>query len=334
MPDTDNHLQPFNDLAPDEILNAIESIGFTCDGHVSALNSYENRVYQVGIEDSKPVIAKFYRPHRWSDACILEEHAFTAALVQAELPVIHTLTDASGQTLFHAGPYRIAIYPRVGGRAPELDDADHLLRLGRCLARLHNVAATQTFQHRPSIDIQGFVTQPCEFLLENNFIPADIRKSFESITGFLEKGINACYARAGHIRLIRLHGDCHIGNILWYNDGPFLVDFDDARMGPAIQDLWMLLSGDRSYMTARLHDLLEGYTEFRILDARELHLVEALRTMRMVHYAGWLARRWEDPAFKHAFPWFNTQQYWEAQILHLKEQLALMDEPPLEMKAV
>ena len=331
MTDMDPDLQPFNRLAPDEIINAVESTGYRCDGRVTALNSYENRVYQVGIEDSPPLIAKFYRPGRWTDACILEEHAFTGELVAAELPVIHPLRNADGQTLFNTGIYRLALYPRVGGRAPELDDPEHLLRLGRGVARIHNIGATKPFSQRPVLSLDNEVTAPVHYLLGNAFIPDDLRSAFEALAGWLQSSILACQSRAGVVTTLRLHGDCHIGNILWQADGPFFVDFDDARTGPAIQDLWMFLSGDRPYMNARLQDLLEGYTEFREFDPRELHLVEALRTMRMVHYAGWLARRWEDPAFKQAFPWFNTQNYWENLVLQLKEQLALMDEPPLEI---
>jgi len=321
---------PFQQLAPDEILNAVESLGYECDGHVSALNSYENRVYQIGIKEAKPVIAKFYRPQRWPDESIREEHAFTAELVEHEIPVITPIADQSGQTLHHAGAYRIALYPRVGGRAPELDDPAHLAQLGRCLARIHNISAVKPFKHRPVIDIHSFVTEPCEFLLSNDFLPPYLKVPYETLSGYLTTTIETCFSYSGDYQPIRLHGDCHIGNILWYEDAPLIVDFDDARTGPAIQDLWMFLSGDRSYMNARLHDLLDGYTEFRPFDPRELYLIEPLRTMRMIHFAGWLARRWNDPAFVQAFPWFNTQEYWEKHILHLKEQLSLMQEPPLE----
>ena len=321
---------PFQQLTPDEILNAVESLGYACDGHVSALNSYENRVYQIGLEDNKPIIVKFYRPQRWSDDSILEEHAFTAELVAYEIPVITPLHNDQGLTLFQTGPYRIAVYPRVGGRAPELDDPDHLVQLGRCIARIHNVSKGQPFIHRPVIDIKSYAQDSAEYLLGNQFIPADLTESYKAITQHLFAAIQACFARVEGCEFIRLHGDCHIGNILWYEAAPFIVDFDDARMGPSVQDLWMFLSGDRPYMLARLHDLLEGYSEFRDFDARELHLIEALRTMRMLHYAGWIARRWNDPAFTLAFPWFNTQTYWQTHILHLKEQLALMQEPPLE----
>lgn len=324
----------FYQLSPDGILNAIESIGFQCDGRVNALNSYENRVYQIGIEDGPPIIAKFYRPDRWSDACILEEHGFTHDLDMLEIPVVTPLKDDNHQTLFNDGPYRFALYPRVGGRAPELDDPDHLLQLGHCLGRIHRAGMETGFQHRPTIDIQGYATEPSHYLLENHFIPDDLIAAYEGIIKQTISMLEDCFDRAGDYQQVRLHGDCHLGNILWQNDTPCLVDFDDARMGPAIQDIWMLLSGDRSYMTARLHDVLEGYCEFCDFNPRELHLIEALRTMRMIHFSGWLARRWDDPAFPQAFPWFNTQRYWEEHILSLKEQVSMMSEPPLQWQSL
>ena len=319
----------YANLGPDNILNALDQIGYRCDGRILALNSYENRVYQVGIEDAVPVIAKFYRPERWSDECILEEHTFTLSLASQDLPVIAPLTGADGQSLYHTGPFRFAVYPRVGGHAPELDNPEQLTQLGRCLARLHNIGAVEPFRHRRTLDIQTLAVAPRAFLLERGFIPADILPAYETLTEDLLGRIRACFDRAGTCQAIRLHGDCHLGNVLW-NNGPFLVDFDDACMGPAVQDLWMFLSGDRAYMTAGLHDLLEGYTEFREFNPAELHLVEALRSLRMIHYAGWLAMRWEDPAFPRAFPWFNTQRYWQDHVLALREQAALMQEPPLQ----
>jgi Ser/Thr protein kinase RdoA (MazF antagonist) len=332
MSPADDSLTPFHKLAPEVILDAVESTGLRCSGHISALNSYENRVYQIGIEDELPVIAKFYRPNRWTDDAIMEEHELTATLAEYEIPVIAPLVR-EGLTLFHSGPFRFALYPRVGGRAPELDDPEHLVQLGRCIARIHNVGAIAPFKHRPRIDIDSFVIQPREFLIQHGFIPTDLTASYDALMEAVIRSLE------GHMRIyndvvqLRLHGDSHVGNILWYDNTPSLVDFDDARMGPAVQDLWMLLSGDREYMCARLHDLLDGYCEFREFDARELYLIESLRTMRMVHHAGWLAQRWDDPAFPGAFPWFNTQRYWEEHILYLKEQLSMMEEPPLEWQA-
>jgi len=320
---------PYASLSPDTVLDAVSSLGFQPDGRLYPLNSYENRVYQIGIEDRDPVIAKFYRPGRWTDAAILEEHVLTAELAELEIPVIAPLV-IGGNTLFHSGLFRFSLYPRAHGRAPELDDPAHLLQLGRCLARIHNIGALTTFLHRPVIDVDSFAARPREFLLQHGFLPADLIPAYESLTGHIIPKLETILEAASDLRLLRLHGDSHLGNILWYNDGPCMVDFDDARMGPSIQDLWMFLSGDRNYMSACLHDLLNGYCEFRDFDARELHLIEALRTMRMIHHAGWLAQRWDDPAFPRAFPWFNSQQFWQDHILHLKEQMAAMDEPPLE----
>jgi len=321
---------PYKHLTPDEILNAIDLTGHHCDGRILALNSYENRVYQVGIEDDKPIIAKFYRPERWSDQAIQEEHNFTTLLLEQEIPVIAPIRNAEDQSLFHAAGYRFALYPRVGGRTPELDNPEHLLQLGRTIARIHNFGAIESFSYRPGVDVETLAIESSRFLLDNNYIPDDLREAYITLHEDLIKRIESCFARAGTVPYIRLHGDCHLGNILWNNDAPYFVDFDDARMGPAIQDLWMLLSGDRHYMTARLFDLLDGYCEFREFDPRELQLIEALRTLRMINYAGWIARRWHDPAFPMAFTWFNTQRYWEDHILSLREQAAMMDEPALE----
>ena len=321
--------QDFASLGPDQVLDAVEGLGYRCDGHLLALNSYENRVYQVGIEDSAPLVAKFYRPGRWSDEAILEEHRFTEELSDFELPVVVPLRQEDGRTLMYAGTQRFALFPRRGGRAPALDDPSQLEQLGRFFARLHNVGAVRRFEFRPTLDIDSFGIRSYQYLLTQGFIPKELELAYRSLAEDLIDRVKDCYRRAGDIRLIRLHGDCHPGNILWTDAGPHIVDFDDARNGPAIQDLWMFLSGDREYMTARLGDLLAGYSEFREFDPQELHLVEALRTLRMMHYAAWLARRWTDPAFPLAFPWFNTARYWDEHLLSLREQAALLDEAPL-----
>jgi Ser/Thr protein kinase RdoA (MazF antagonist) len=321
--------EAFAQLTPDHMLDAIESLGLKCDGRFLALNSYEKRVYQIGIEDQSPLVAKFYRPARWSDEAIIEEHQFTLSLAALEIPVIPPDTDNKGESLHKYGFYRFALYPCRGGRAPELDNPEHLEQLGRFIARIHAEGATKKFNYRPDLDIDSFVINAREFLLTNEFIPIHLIDAYQSLTADLIKQIQQCFDRAGEVRNIRLHGDCHPGNILWTDDGPHIVDFDDARMGPAIQDLWMFLSGDRNYRTARLSDLLEGYTQFYDFNPAELHLIEALRTMRLIHYAAWLARRWDDPAFPQAFPWFNSLQYWEDQILTLREQAVLMNEPVL-----
>jgi Ser/Thr protein kinase RdoA (MazF antagonist) len=325
----DQQKQAFAQLGPDDVLNAIEGLGYHCDGHLLPLNSYENRVYQVGIEDREPLVVKFYRPGRWSDAAIIEEHRFIDELVAFELPVVAPLSHADGQTLIHAHGHRFALFPRHGGRAPSLDDSAQLTQLGRFFGRLHNIGAVRCFEHRPTLDIDSFGVRSYQFLLSQGFIPRELETAYLSLAEDLIRQIRACYERAGTVSHIRLHGDCHPGNILWTDVGPHIVDFDDARNGPAIQDLWMFLSGDRDYMTARLSDLLSGYSEFRELDPRELHLVEALRTLRMMHYAAWLARRWTDPAFPRAFPWFNTAKYWDEHLLSLREQAAMLDEVPL-----
>ncbi len=324
-----NEAQAYGELGPEQILDAVEHLGLRCDGRLLALNSYENRVYQVGLTDESPVVAKFYRPRRWTDDAILEEHAFSEALADLEIPVVPPKRDEEGRTLHRRGPFRYALYPRRGGRAPDLESPEHLEQLGRLLARIHNLGAFQPFSERPTLTVEHFGEESYRYLLERGFIPAELETPYRSLAEDLLLRIRACFERAGGLRHLRLHGDCHPGNILSTDHGFHIVDLDDARMGPSVQDLWMFLSGDRAHMTARLADLLEGYTQFRDFEPRELHLVEALRTLRMMHYAAWLARRWADPAFPRAFPWFNSPRYWEEHILALREQAALMEEPPL-----
>ena len=319
----------YKQLLPEEILAAVESAGYCCDGYMYALNSYENRVYQIGIEAAEPVVVKFYRPERWSDDAILEEHRFTLELQEYEIPVIAPLKPGD-RTLHFFNGFRFAIFPRRGGRMIELSDPDQLRQLGRFIARIHNVGEVNDFQHRPDLDIQQMGLDSYRYLLANHFIPAELENAYQSLAEDLIHRMEICFQRAGNIRLIRLHGDCHPGNILSRDNELFILDFDDAMTGPAIQDLWMYLSGDRNYMTARLVELLEGYTEFREFDPAELYIIEALRTLRLLNYSAWIARRWDDPAFPLAFPFFNTQRYWQDQILVLREQAALMDEPPLE----
>ncbi len=319
---------PYAGLTPDLMLNAVESVGFLCDGRLLALNSYENRVYQIGIEGDKPVVAKFYRPARWSDAQILEEHAFTAELAEREIPAVPP-TAVDGRTLHAFQRFRFALYPRRGGRAPELDNPDTLEWLGRFIGRIHAVGAVTPFAYRPALDIATFGDEPREYLLKNDFIPADLRVAYASVIDQALAGVRDGFQRAGALQSIRLHGDCHPGNVLWTDGGPHFVDFDDARMGPALQDLWMLLSGDRAAMTRQLSDVLAGYEDFFDFDRREVQLLEALRTLRLIHYSAWLARRWTDPAFPAAFPWFHTTKYWQDQILQLREQVAAMQDPPL-----
>jgi Ser/Thr protein kinase RdoA (MazF antagonist) len=319
----------FSILTPDCVMNALDSLGCHSDGRLLALNSYENRVYQVGMEEGSPLVAKFYRPERWTNAAILEEHAFVQELVEREIPVVPALA-LGGKTLHTFEGFRFAVFPKHGGRAPELEDRNTLEWMGRFLGRIHAIGALKPFQHRPTLDIASFGLEPLDFLLTNNFIPADLDAAYRSVAEQALAGVRHCFERAGSkVRALRLHGDCHAGNVLWTDDGPHFVDFDDSRMGPAVQDLWMLLSGERADMARQLNDVLAGYEDFYDFDSSELHLVEALRTLRLIHYSAWLAQRCDDPAFKQAFPWFNTQRYWQDRILELREQIALMDEPPL-----
>lgn len=324
--------RPFATLTPDRMLDAIESLGLVSDGRMLALNSYENRVYQFGIEDGPMMVAKFYRSGRWSGEAILEEHAFAIELAEREIPVVPPLSF-QGHTLHAFEDLRFALYPRVAGRAPELSDPDTLEWMGRFLGRIHAIGALRPFESRPLLDISSFGQGPRDFLLANDFIPGDLLDAWRSTADLALDGVRRCFDRAGDFACIRLHGDCHAGNVLWNErgdpPGPQFVDFDDARMGPAIQDLWMLLSGERAEMSRQLADVVAGYEDFCDFATCELHLVEALRTLRLIHYSAWIARRWNDPAFPAAFPWFNTQRYWQDRVLELREQIALMNEAPL-----
>lgn len=324
------HPTPFATLSPDRVLDAVESLGLVTDGRLLALNSYENRVYQVGMEEGPPVVTKFYRPERWDDATILEEHAFVAELAEADIPVVPA-RSLGGRVLHQFAGFRFSVYPRQGGRPPELEDPETLRWLGRFLGRIHRVGRVDRFRVRPAIDIHTYGEQPREFLLAGHWIPGELREAWTGAVDYALAQVAACFERAGPVRTLRLHGDCHAGNVLWTDAGPHFVDFDDCRTGPAVQDLWMLLSGSREDMTGQLAAVLEGYETFAEFNPAELHLVEALRTLRLIHFAGWLARRWDDPAFPSAFPWFDTPRYWQEMILHLREQIALMDEPPLAM---
>jgi Ser/Thr protein kinase RdoA (MazF antagonist) len=349
-PDLESAAAPYAGLTPDAVLDALDSVGLRGDGRLLALNSYENRVYQVWLEEDAPgvnsaapsgakaapansVVAKFYRPERWTDAQIAEEHAFVTELADRELPVVAPMAlgadPGQRRTLAHFNGLRFAMYPRRGGRAPELEDRETLEWMGRFIGRIHAVGAVRPFSERPALDIDSHGYEPRDWLLGHDFIPPDLSEAWTSVADQALEEIGRCYERAGDVGMLRLHGDCHSGNVLWTNEGPHFVDFDDARMGPAVQDLWMLLSGDRAAMSKQLADVLSGYEAFHDFDPRELHLVEALRTLRLIHYSAWIARRWQDPAFPAAFPWFNTQRYWQDRVLELREQIALMQEPPL-----
>lgn len=314
---------PYAHLEPDVILDAVESVGFVCSGSLLALNSYENRVYQIGIEESEPMIAKFYRPQRWSDASILEEHQFSQELSAHEIPVVAPWLSSDQQSLFEYNDYRFALFPRFGGRALELDSLEHLTWMGRFIGRMHAVGACKSFKHRPSLDAKTGV-DAYQLLMGREWIPSHLKEAYsDTVLSVLAK-IQQCFAQVGSLSVLRLHGDAHAGNVLWRDTGPHIVDLDDCLMGPAIQDLWMLLSGDDEQMTLQLNHILAGYREFHDFNRRELKLIEALRSLRMLQYSAWLAKRWDDPAFPISFPWFNSPYYWQEQCVNLKEQEILL----------
>jgi Ser/Thr protein kinase RdoA (MazF antagonist) len=320
---------PFANLSPDLIVDAVEAAGFPSDGRILALGSYENRVFQVGREDAEPVVVKFYRPGRWSDAAIAEEHAFARELAAAEIPVIAPLELPHAEAL-GSGPvpvfrgYRLAIYPRRGGQWPELGTEEDRQWIGRFLGRIHAVGATRRFEHRPRLSPQAMGRDAVAYLVAGERIPGYIRHRYEQVTGELLDVVESRFAQAGTLRYLRIHGDCHRNNVLWTAAGPHFVDLDDCMTGPAIQDLWMLLAGRPAEMRAQLGEILEGYTQFADFDHVESMLIESLRALRMVHYAAWLARRWDDPAFPRAFPWFGEARYWERHVAELEEQLNVL----------
>ncbi|MCK5395740.1 MAG: serine/threonine protein kinase [Gammaproteobacteria bacterium] len=320
--------QDYTDLMPETILAAVEFLGYETSGRMLALNSYENRVYRIELEEGDALVAKFYRPGRWSNAAIGEEHKFALELVEQEIPVVAPILK-DGVSLFEYAGYRFSIYPLRGGRWPDLESRDDLNWMGRFIARIHNVGRASLFKHRHKIEVNRMGNEPAAYLQEQGFIPAHLEVAYQTLADDLLKEIQAAFDRCGNFESIRLHGDCHRSNVLWTDDGPHFVDLDDCCNGPAIQDMWMLLSGERQEMTEQLCDLLEGYEEFATLELNELNLIEALRSLRMMHYAAWLARRWQDPAFPLAFPWFNTDQYWEQHVLELREQLSRLHEPVL-----
>lgn len=321
---------PFDRLTPSFIMDAIESQGFRCDCHIFALNSYENRVYQIGIEDAEPLIAKFYRPQRWSNNQIIEEHQFTLELAKQELPVVAPWLNDGGKSLFDFQDFRFALYPRKGGHAPELDNLEHLKIIGRLLGRIHLLGGIRPFNERPQLNSQTFGHQNVA-LISEKFIPPEYKESYQSLTRDLLQMIDDRFTRLPDIRNIRTHGDCHSGNMLWRDGAPNFVDFDDARMAPAMQDLWMLLSGEQEQQRQQMEKVMEGYHDFNDFDFRELQLIEPLRTLRIINYSAWLATRWEDPAFPRTFPWFNTLQYWGEHILELREQFSALQEPALTL---
>lgn len=331
---------PYENLTPDVVLDALATLGLHGDGRLTALNSYENRVYQVYLEDRSAVVVKFYRPGRWSDAEILEEHGFSLELAAAEVPAVPPIA-VDGQTLHRHGGFAFSVSPYRGGRAPELDDFEVLEWVGRFLARIHAVGSAKPFASRPALDLQTFGIASRDWLLGHEMVPLDVQREWETACNAAFEMISATALGAGGhapaeqgLKKLRLHGDVHPGNILWTptdrpGGGPHFVDLDDARTGFAVQDLWMLLSGDRAQRTSQLSGLLDGYEQFRDFDRRELALIEPLRTLRLIHYSAWLARRWEDPIFPINFPWFGSSDYWKGQIQMLQDQCESMEEEPL-----
>jgi Ser/Thr protein kinase RdoA (MazF antagonist) len=321
---------PYDRLTPDAVISAVESAGYRCDARLLALNSYENRVYQVGIEDELPLVAKFYRPERWSEAQIREEHSFSFELRDADISVVAPLIGTNGDSLHCHDDFLFALFTRRGGYPPELDNPDNLIVLGRTLGRIHSVGRAKAFEHRQTMTVQRMLADSREFLLAN-FIPASLEPAYNSLTADLLAIVSDVFGEVPPQSMIRVHGDCHVGNILWRDDCAHFVDLDDCCMAPAMQDLWMFLSGERHDKQLQLSELIEGYSEFCDFEPRQLRWLESLRTMRLVHYAAWLGRRWQDPAFPHSFTWFNTERYWAEHILELREQMSALQEEPLQL---
>ncbi len=321
---------PFANLSPDLIVDAVEAAGFPSDGRILALGSYENRVFQVGLEEADPVVVKFYRPGRWTDAAIAEEHAFARELAAAEIPVIAPLDLAAAEELGTGpvpvfGGFRFAVYPRRGGQWPELGTEDDRQWIGRFLGRIHAVGASRQFEHRARLSPQAMGRESVAYLLSGDRMPDYISHRYELVTGELLDRVDSRFEHTGTLRYLRIHGDCHRNNVLWTESGPHFVDLDDCMTGPAVQDLWMLLAGRPAEIRVQLAEILEGYSKFAEFDPIEATLIEALRALRMVHYAAWLARRWHDPAFPKAFPWFGEVRYWERHVAELEEQLMALE---------
>ena len=319
---------PYQGLSPETMLDALDRAGFRTDGRLMPLNSYENRVYEAGIENDAPVVAKFYRPDRWTDAAILEEHAFIAELCDAGLPCVAPISR-DGVSLFEYEGFRYAVFPRQAGRPPNVEDREVLRILGHALGRMHAVGATTPFAHRRRLTVGDFAADSAAFLLGSGLIEPELTDAYRAVTSQLIERVAPVIETAR--TQIRIHGDCHLGNLLWRYDAPNFVDFDDTMTGPPVQDLWMLLSGDRDDRSRQLADLVEAYEVFHVFDALETRLIEPLRALRMIHHAAWIGRRWHDPAFPVAFPDFGGTRYWSEHILTLKEQLAALDEPPLTL---
>jgi len=345
-PDSPSNDTPYAGLGPEVVLDALDAVGLRADGRLLQLNSYENRVFQVFLESGEAVVAKFYRPGRWSDAQILEEHTFACELAAEEVPVLAPMelapdpsslyaasTSLTGPTLASiatpAGAYRFSVTPRRAGRAPELEDPAVLEWIGRFVGRIHAVGRTRRFETRWRIDLATLGTGARDWLLAADLIPPDALGAWHTTVDTALEMVQRAFAQCEPLATLRLHGDCHPGNILWSPAGPHFVDLDDTATGPAIQDLWMLLAGNRAEMSRQLGAVLDGYEQFSAFDRDELRLIEPLRTLRMIHHSAWIARRWNDPAFPVAFPWFESPAYWAEQTTRLREQLEAMTEPAL-----
>jgi len=320
---------PYDSLTPDCVVDCLESIGLVSDLRLLALNSYENRVYQVGIEGGDPVILKFYRAERWTDAQILEEHAFAQELADHEISVVAP-ESIVGETLHHVLGQRFSVFKRRGGYPPELDNLDHLYRLGQTLGRIHRVGGAASFLHRRALSPTRMATESRLFV-ETDFVPVELQSAYRTLAHDCDQAATEILSAMTMNDLQRVHGDCHVGNILWRDDTPHFVDLDDCISGPVVQDIWMFLNGDRNQRELQLAEFVEGYEEFNDFDLRQLSWIEALRTLRIMHHAAWLARRWSDPAFPKAFPWFGQQRFWADHILELREQLSSMNEPHLKL---
>jgi len=322
-----SQVKPFDGLTPDVVLDAALSAGLDADGRLFALNSYENRVYQLGTADGALVL-KFYRPERWSDAQIAEEHRFTQELALAELPVAAPV-ERAGATLLKFGEFRFAAFAWMRGRAPELDAPEARQLLGRSLARFHQVGARQAFRFRPALSIDRLGWQARAQVLASELLPEELRERYAAVSSLVIERAESAFAQAGQVGQLRLHGDCHLGNLLWNERGPVFIDLDDCATGPRIQDLWMMLSGSPAEQQGQWSELLEGYQQFADFDFHELLLIEPLRALRMLHHVAWVAHRWSDPAFPRAFPWIGERRYWEGYLGDLLEQVAAIEAPPL-----
>jgi Ser/Thr protein kinase RdoA (MazF antagonist) len=323
---------PFSSLSPEKVLSVVDGLNLKPDARIFALNSYENRVYQVGLTDGSSRIIKFHRPVRWSEAQILEEHKFCAELIKLDIPVAAPLNLGPDETLARVDGFYVAVFNKFSGRAPELDDETNLSIMGRFVGRIHAVGAQSSFSERYEFTLERLGVKSREFLLSNDFLPVELMRAYESLSKDVICKVGKIFEENAPIDVLRIHGDCHFGNVLWSGGIPHFVDFDDSVTGPAIQDLWMMLSGSRNDQQHQLSKIIKGYNEFYDFNFSELPLIEGMRTLRLMNYSAWLARRWDDPAFPRTFQWFNTERYWSTHILDLREQFALLDEPSLEVQ--